>query len=101
MATNVTNPPKKSGVNGVNGDLAKSYKHPEADNPMRPDIGTQAQFKKKKKPRKYLYDSSLSPALNWDGKNSSREPGETLIQQILEAKTLEKAKESADKLRKL
>jgi adenine-specific DNA-methyltransferase len=30
---------------------AESYKHPEADSPMRPDVGTQAQFKKKKPPK--------------------------------------------------
>ena len=34
------------------GTPAKSYKHPEADAVMRPDIGTQAQFKKKKEPKK-------------------------------------------------
>jgi hypothetical protein len=25
---------------------AESYKHPESESPMRPDVGTQAQFKK-------------------------------------------------------
>ncbi|MGH9326840.1 MAG: hypothetical protein ACRD2B_09190 [Terriglobia bacterium] len=29
---------------------AESYKHPESESPMRPDVGTQAQFKKKKPP---------------------------------------------------
>src|SRR5207245_148485 len=53
-----------------------SYDHPEADSPMRPDVGTQAQFKKKKPPKTYRYDSSLSPELNWDGQNSARERGE-------------------------
>jgi adenine-specific DNA-methyltransferase len=43
---------------------------------MRPDVGTQAQFKKKKPPVTYRYDSSLSPALEWDGQNSARELGE-------------------------
>jgi hypothetical protein len=43
---------------------------------MRPDVGTQAQFKKKKPPVTYRYDSSLSPALDWDGQNSARERGE-------------------------
>jgi adenine-specific DNA-methyltransferase len=98
MATRGRKP--KAGA-ATNGHPAKSYKHPEADSPMRPDIGTQAQFKKKKEPQKYRYDSSISPALDWDGKNSSREQGEALIKQILEAKSLEKAKEAADKLRKL
>src|SRR5579883_1426168 len=45
---------------------AESYKHPESESPMRPDVGTQAQFKKKKPPVTYRYDSSLSPALEWD-----------------------------------
>ena len=55
---------------------AESYKHPESESPMRPDVGTQAQFKKKKPPVTYRYDSSLSPALDWDGQNSAREIGE-------------------------
>ena len=32
---------------------AESYLHPEADLPMRPEVGTQAQFKKKKPPQTY------------------------------------------------
>jgi hypothetical protein len=40
---------------------AENYKHSESTNPMRPDVGTQAQFKKKKPPVTYRYDSSLSP----------------------------------------
>ena len=47
---------------------ATPYKHPEAKSLMRPEIGTQAQFKKKKPPKTYRYDSSLSPALDWAGK---------------------------------
>ena len=61
------------------------YKHPEAKSLMRPEVGTQAQFKKKKPPKTYRYDSSLSPALDWDGQNPAREQGEALIQQVLEA----------------
>jgi adenine-specific DNA-methyltransferase len=45
------------------------YKHPESQSLMRPEVGTQAQFKKKKAPKTYQYDSSLSPALDWDAKN--------------------------------
>ncbi|OHE16343.1 MAG: hypothetical protein A2X96_08850 [Syntrophobacterales bacterium GWC2_56_13] len=52
---------------------AEIYKRPEADSPMRPDVGTQAQFRKKKPPATYRYDSSLSPALDWDGGNVARE----------------------------
>ena len=52
---------------------AKSYRHPEADSPLRPEAGTQAQFKKKKPPATYRYDSSLSPSLEWHGQNSARE----------------------------
>ncbi len=68
---------------------------------MRPEVGTQAQFKKQKPPKTYRYDSSLSPALDWDGKNPAREQGEALIRQILEAQTLEEAKAAASKLKSL
>lgn len=77
------------------------YKHPDSESPMRPDVGTQAQFKKKKSPRTYRYDSSLSPALDWDGQNPSREQGEALIRQVLEAETIEQAKEAASRLKAL
>src|SRR5437016_6306514 len=64
---------------------AESYQHPEADLLMRPEVGTQAQFKKKKAPQKYRYDSSLSPALEWDGQNPARETGEALIKELAES----------------
>lgn len=62
----------------------ESYKHPEATSPLRPEVGTQAQFRKKKPPKTYSYDSSLSPAMDWDGQNAAREKGEALIKQIEE-----------------
>lgn len=54
---------------------AKSYLH-EQTAPMRPDVGTQAQFRKKRPPTTWRYDSSLSPSLEWDGQNGTRELGE-------------------------
>lgn len=68
---------------------AESYAHPEATSVLRPDVGTQAQFKKKKPPQRYRYDSSLSPALDWDGQNPAREIGEWLLSLIREAAALE------------
>ena len=59
---------------------AQAYNHSEK-HPQRPDIGTEAQFKKKKPPATYRYDSSLAPELNWDD-NPSREQGEAHIQAI-------------------
>ena len=61
-----------------------AFKHPEATSPMRPDVGTQAAFKKKKPPVTYRYDSSLSPALDWDGQNPAREQGEAILAQLSE-----------------
>ena len=52
------------------------YEHKEATVALRPDVGTQAQFKKQKPTERYRYDSSLSPALEWDGQNAARELGE-------------------------
>jgi adenine-specific DNA-methyltransferase len=66
---------------------ADSYNHTTAEVASRPEIGTQAQFRQKRPPKTYKYDSSLSPALDWDGQNAAREQGEALIQRILSAKS--------------
>ena len=66
------------------GRRAEGYRHPEASALLRPDVGTQAQFRKKKKPATYRYDSSLSPALDWDGQNPARERAEAKIAALRE-----------------
>ncbi len=72
---------------GAAAPRAESYEHPEAKSLLRPDIGTQAHFRKRKPPATYRYDSSLSPDLQWDG-SSSREHGEWLLACIAEAAKL-------------
>ena len=67
---------------------AEPYRHPKADVLLRPDVGTQPQFKKKKPPKTYRYDSSLSPALEWDGQNPARDTGEWLLALIEQAAAL-------------
>src|SRR5437660_8406565 len=67
------------------GDV-KVFEHPESTVLMRPDVGTQPQFKKKKPPATYRYDSSLSPSLEWDG-GSARERGEAVIARIDDAQS--------------
>src|SRR5260370_28488516 len=59
-----------------------AFTHPEAQSSMRPDVGTQAAFKKNKPPVTYRYDSSLSAALDWDGQNPAREQGEALLAEL-------------------
>ena len=56
---------------------ADAYRHPEATNLLRPDVGTQPYFPKSKRkpPTRYRYDSSLSPELAWDGGNAAPDPG--------------------------
>ena len=61
------------------GKVAERYTHPERTSPMRPDVGTQAQFRKKKPAKTYRYDSSLSPSLEWDGQHGARELAEWLL----------------------
>jgi adenine-specific DNA-methyltransferase len=78
---------------------AEDYRHPTASSPLRPDVGVQPQFKKKKPPKAYRYDSSLSPSLEWDGEDGAREHGEALIAQILSAKDLDSAKGAAARLK--
>ena len=70
------------------GKKAESYEH-AGEAVLRPEVGTQAQFQKKKAPKTYRYDSSLSPALDWDGQNPARELGEWLLARIEEAAALE------------
>jgi len=62
---------------------AEIYEHKDATVALRPDVGTQAQFKKQKPSQRYRYDSSLAPALEWDGQNCAREKGEALLAEIL------------------
>jgi adenine-specific DNA-methyltransferase len=68
---------------------AEPYRHIDSDSPMRPEVGTQPQFRKKKPPKRYNYDSSLSPAMDWDGQNWARELGEWLLLMIEDASRLE------------
>src|SRR5690606_11551524 len=92
---------KGRGGNGNPGVETKSYRYPGVESPMRPEVGTQANFRKKKPPVTYQYDSSLSPELSWDEQNPAREKGEALIRQILEAKTVEEAQAAAQELASL
>jgi adenine-specific DNA-methyltransferase len=84
---------------GSSSRRAENYKHPTAESLLRPDVGTQAQFKKKKPPKQYRYDSSLAPEMNWDGQNPAREEGEAMIARVLDAESLEDAKAAAAKLK--
>src|SRR5437867_11379376 len=68
-------------IRSKSGKTAKAYDHKETEAVIRPDIGIQAQFKKKKEPVKYRYDRSLDPQLSWDI-NADREQAESLIREI-------------------
>ncbi|MBI4388603.1 MAG: hypothetical protein HY580_00350, partial [Nitrospinae bacterium] len=75
---NMAGKKRRGNASGPGFPKAQEYRHPNAESPLRPDVGTQSQFRKKKPPAKYRYDSSLSPSLEWDGKNPAREMGEWL-----------------------
>jgi len=68
---------------------------------MRPDVGAQGAFRKKKPPATYKYDSSLAPEMNWDGQNPAREEGEALIARILAAKSLADVQDAAQRLARI
>jgi adenine-specific DNA-methyltransferase len=70
------------------GKVAEGYRHPDKTLLLRPEVGTQSQFRKKKPPVTYRYDSSLSPALDWDAGNGARELGEWLLRVIETAAAL-------------
>src|SRR5437868_6363358 len=61
-----------------------------------PRSGRSRNFRKRKPPVTYRYDSSLSPSLEWDGKNSVRELGEWLLACIEDATKLAPPHEFAD-----
>lgn len=46
---------------------------------VRPEAGTQAQFKKPREHKRYRNNDSLSPSFDWDGQNPAREFGEWLV----------------------
>src|SRR5881392_2346744 len=79
---------------------AKAYDHKETEAVLRPDIGIQAQFKKKKEPAKYRYDRSLDPQLSWDI-NADREHADTLIEKIRSAKSVEDALAAGEELKRM
>ncbi len=79
---------KKKRTRAVREVSTEVYRHPEATSPLRPEVGTQAQFKKRKPPQQYRYDSSLSPQLSWDSQNPAREFGEWLLVCVEEASKL-------------
>ena len=58
------------------GKAGEDYRHLTSDLPLRPEVGTQAQFRKKKKPKTYRFDPSLAPSFEWDGQNPARTMGE-------------------------
>jgi adenine-specific DNA-methyltransferase len=67
---------------------AESYEHSQQA-VLRPDVGTQAQFRKKRPPKTWRYDSSLAPELQWDGGNPTREHAEWLLAAIEKAARLD------------
>ena len=79
----------------------ESYTHSTSEVSSRPEIGSQAQFRRKKPAKTYVHDSSLSPALDWDGQNAARERGEELIDRILSATGLDEAKAAAEELARI
>jgi len=80
---------------------AEFYQHPEAESLLRPDVGTQAQFRKKKPPQKYRYDSSLAPELQWDGQNAAREEGEQRLAVVTDQLSEIRKKLSGAEIQKL
>jgi adenine-specific DNA-methyltransferase len=64
----------------------KTYRH-EQETVARPEIGAAPRFRGKKEPTNYRFDSSLSPALDWDSQ-PAREVGAWLLRCIEEAAAL-------------
>jgi adenine-specific DNA-methyltransferase len=70
----------------VSAAAAKVYRHKQ-ETAARPEAGAAPRFRGNKEPATYRYDSSLSPALEWDSQ-PAREVAEWLIARIGEAAVL-------------
>ncbi|MCA3240709.1 MAG: site-specific DNA-methyltransferase [Rubrivivax sp.] len=70
---------------GTGNQAAASFEHKGAEALIRPEVGVQSRFKKRKPPARYAYDPSLAPTMQWDAGNPARERGEALIARIEEA----------------
>ena len=83
-------------------NTTQDYRHDDKKALLRPESGAQDVFPPaKRKPRKtYRYDSSLSPELAWD-EAEMRGEGEQLINEIIDSDNLDKAREAAEKLKRL
>ncbi|MDD9823611.1 MAG: site-specific DNA-methyltransferase, partial [Gammaproteobacteria bacterium] len=80
---------------------ARDYRHKE-EALLRPESGAQDVFPpaKRKPPRTWRYDSSLSPELAWD-EAEVRGKGERLIREIIDSGDLDQARRAAEKLKSL
>jgi hypothetical protein len=67
---------------------ARGYVHADKDMVARPEVGAAPRFRSKKAPTTYRYDSSLSPALEWDT-NPARETASFLLTCIEDAARLD------------
>ena len=67
---------------------AKGYVHEDKEMVARPEVGAAPRFKPRKPPTRYRYDSSLSPALDWDT-NPAREIAAFLLACIEDAARLD------------
>lgn len=78
---------KKPAASGgaTTGPAAASYEHKGAEALIRPEVGVQSRFKKRKPPARYRYDPSLAPTMQWDAGNPARERGEALLARIRRA----------------
>ena len=68
---------------------ARGYVHADKDMVARPEVGAAPRFRAKQAPASYRYDSSLSPALEWDS-NPARETASFLLACIEDAARLDK-----------
>ena len=79
---------KAAGKAAVGAAEARGYVHADKTMVARPEVGAASRFRGKQAPASYRYDSSLSPALDWDS-NPAREQVEFLLACIEDAARLD------------
>lgn len=92
--------PRTNRPSGANLKLAETYTHYDTEAVARPEVGVQAQFRKKLPPKKYRYDPTLDPELAWNEAPVDDEVVR-LWDQAVNARTLEEAQAALRQLNQI
>ena len=93
-------PPPRKPKAAASSRPAEPYTHFETEALVRPDVGLQAEFRKRRPPKKYRYDPTLDPELAWTEQRTDDEVA-ALWDQAVNATTIEEAQTALRRLNQI